>query len=847
MNQIYIPIIGQMSAGKSNFLNAFLGLEVLETGISTTTKFICLIKNNNYTSFYHVIPSKKNGYLYFNKEGKEISNLEEIKNKIKTINENLDKSKGNKNDLFYCLETPIKNKTVCELLGKYIFMDIPGLNEDKANYFDEVFSLFTLNDIFFEIFLFDAEDFQGDKMIKIIKKLKDKKCLKLNKNLYILNKIDKRPDPEEAIKKFKKTFYDNFLDDKNQIEVEINIFNDNEFVPLSSLLYQAEIRYKDDYFYFLLIILFEYIKELSKRGSFVNFLEEKLEIIISQNKIDGNMLEEETLSESDIEIIKNSLLKIDRLTTQVRKDNGFNLGFGSLDDDYEVQDEIKKLFIIFKKQLYKNYCFSKNYQALESAIKRIITEENLESPPAPIENPNKITIDNDDVLFDMLNFFKKNLKNQFEENSTELKVIRDNLYGNKIRLAFIGNISVGKSTLLNCIIGEDILPTHIDDCTFRVIIIKHKDINDYFLYQTKEVEFGRGTKKYISFIEKEKYCCKGIERIQSYLTTKNSDKKMNEKDTVLILQGRLKIFELIKFDKNLIEKIEFMDLPGLNRNDKCVLDKNFYDKILEYSNSCLYINIPTINDTTNVNNILENYNNDKKNISITIRNEFLSTCLFIINRADEINDDKDKKKIEKYLIDIISKAEKDKNVAKEINICFFSALNFFKYLENYKFYVEMLEVNPFSVLYLLYEKYSGKSKKTFNKFVSIEIDGIAENLKMKLNKKLLPTDDFNKSLKNGFNQFFQALDIKFTKNEEDEIIKKLYGINYELKNHDFSQTNFSLELFKKLREVIIKCDNLQKRNLKLMINQFFQELDIFFNKESIIEMEKQREKKKKKI
>ena len=76
---MYIPIIGQMSAGKSNFLNAFLGLEVLETGTSTTTKFICLIKNSSSSSFYHVIPTNQNGNLYFNKEGDEIRNLEEIK------------------------------------------------------------------------------------------------------------------------------------------------------------------------------------------------------------------------------------------------------------------------------------------------------------------------------------------------------------------------------------------------------------------------------------------------------------------------------------------------------------------------------------------------------------------------------------------------------------------------------------------------------------------------------------------------------------------------------------------------------------------------------------------------
>ena len=843
MSQMYIPIIGQMSAGKSNFLNAFLGLEVLETGTSTTTKFICLIKNSSSSSFYHVIPTNQNGNLYFNKEGDEIRNLEEIKKKIKNINEQLNIKRGNKNDIFYCLETPLKNKLVNELLGKYTFMDIPGLNEDGENYFDEIFTILTLNDIFFEIIIFDSENgFGGKAMNDIIKRLKDKNCLKKKKNLIILNKIDKRTNQEEVVKKFKKFFYDNFQDLKQSIDVEINIY-DNEFVPLSSLLYQAEIKYKEDFYSFLFLFLFQYIKELTKEESFIDFLERKIKNIIIQNNIDNSIVDEiedeiNNLSQNDEEVINKSLGKLRDITKQVRKESGFSLG---LED--EIQDEIKKIYLIFKRNLYKNYCFSENYKALESAIKNIVTKnENLECPPVP-----RIVIENDDILNDMLNFFKQKLKNQFEENNIELSVLRDNLYGNKIRIAFIGNISVGKSTLLNCIIGEDILPTDEDDCTFRAIIIKHKNINEFFLYETRETEFGRGSKKYISFVEKDKYYCRGIKNIKSYLTTKNSDKEMNKADTALIIQGRLRIFDFIKFDGKLIEKIEFIDLPGLNRKDGKSLNKDFYSKILEYCNSCLYINLPTLKDSTNVSNIKNNYENDRKYISVNIRNEFLSTCLFIINKADEIHDESEKKKIEKYLIEIISKVETQKDVGKEINICFFSGKYFLRYLEDYKFFVEMLEMNPFSFLYILYEEYSeNDSDKIFSEFVTRKVKKITEYLKIKLNNKISISDDFNKKMISAFGQHYQATGIKFSEKDQKEIIKKLYSLNYEIKNHDFSKTNFSQEFFQKLREVIIKSDNLQKKNLKLMIDNFFQDIDNFFKREAVIESEKQKQKNQKK-
>ena len=192
----------------------------------------------------------------------------------------------------------------------------------------------------------------------------------------------------------------------------------------------------------------------------------------------------------------------------------------------EIKDEIKKLYLIHRKKLYKTH-YPQDSKILENAIKNIINNaENLgcaPSPPLPIKN--EIENENEDILYDMLNFFKVKLKNQFEENRAELKVIRDNLYGNKIRIDFIGNISVWKSALLNFIIGEDILPTVEDDCTFRAIIIKNKDIDEYLLYQTKETEFGRGTKKYMSFFEKDKPYCRGIEKINHFLQQKILIKK----------------------------------------------------------------------------------------------------------------------------------------------------------------------------------------------------------------------------------------------------------------------------------------------------------------------------------
>ena len=104
MSKYYIPIIGTISAGKTTFLKAFLGTEVLETGATTTTKFICLIKHSSKTSFYHVIPKKQNGGISFIKQGEEIKDINQIKKKLKKLINLYQKKKEQKKTFFICMK-----------------------------------------------------------------------------------------------------------------------------------------------------------------------------------------------------------------------------------------------------------------------------------------------------------------------------------------------------------------------------------------------------------------------------------------------------------------------------------------------------------------------------------------------------------------------------------------------------------------------------------------------------------------------------------------------------------------------------------------------------------------------
>ena len=120
---------------------------------------------------------------------------------------------------------------------------------------------------------------------------------------------------------------------------------------MNSLLYQAETKYNEDFFSFILAELFYYMDiDCSKYSSFLNYLEERLEIIISQNKIDIKAIKYEidNIDEesNDMKKIKNSINKInDTKSMFITSDIILGLNMKS-----NCKNILKQLFVIHKKK-----------------------------------------------------------------------------------------------------------------------------------------------------------------------------------------------------------------------------------------------------------------------------------------------------------------------------------------------------------------------------------------------------------------------------------------------------------------------------------------------------------------
>jgi len=449
----------------------------------------------------------------------------------------------------------------------------------------------------------------------------------------------------------------------------------------------------------------------------------------------------------------------------------------------------------------------------------------------------------DFILNEMNNFLKTKLRSQFVELNSYFRVLSENLLGRKIRISFIGNKGVGKSTVLNSIIGENIFPINDGEYMHRGIIIKHKNIDNFLLFKSKINEIGDGgLNKYYNFVEDKKPYCSGISNIQSCL------KNISNEESFFVIQGKLKIFDFVKLNEELIDKIEFVDLPGKDRKNNKFNKDEYYDKIIQFSNSCIYINEPKeFDDEDNIRRIQSQYIEDKLKLNHLLRPTFFNSCLFLINKSDSLSNNKEERikeeeKLTKSIIDAISIVENMPE--KKINISFFSGRCFIDFLQYYKTYVDILESSPLLLLNNLYKKYSNDSfHKSFKEYINKEGKKMEEKLYFELKEIQIPSD-FSNKLKSELNQFFNQNKIK--SKDQEEIISTLYSINYAIKNKDFSNTNYSLSFFQKLKEIIIYSDNIQKKYLKLSIKDFFQIADLLFERKLAKEIEIEKKKNEEK-
>ena len=344
------------------------------------------------------------------------------------------------------------------------------------------------------------------------------------------------------------------------------------------------------------------------------------------------------------------------------------------------------------------------------------------------------------------------------------------------------------------------------------MIIKHRNINKFKLYKAKLEIVGKETSsEYYNFKEEDYPYCEGIDQIKSFLNNKNNDKKIDDNDAFIVIHGRLKIFDFIQLDNKYLNKVEFVDLPGLNKKSNTFIKKNgnelsFYDKVLLFTNSIIFVCEPDSNDDeTNVEDMQTEYQRNKEKLDIKLQKKAIDTCIFVINKSDLLSNDKQKEKLKGKLKQYIKEVEKDIPPQWD-NIEFFSGKCFNEFLIYYMRYVEFIDTNPILLLNLLYKEWSKKIfyLKNFKSFIISNIENINKRLKLDDEdeddddddeEKIKVPKEFHNKIKNAFNELYKNKDRGINSKEEETVIIYLYKLYTQLKSRDFKNTNYSKLFF----------------------------------------------------
>ena len=140
----------------------------------------------------------------------------------------------------------------------------------------------------------------------------------------------------------------------------------------------------------------------------------------------------------------------------------------------------------------------------------------------------------------------------------------------RYRIAFLGGVSSGKSSIINSLIGYDLdlIPKSSDHCTKIILIIQYTESQDNIsVYKTKFDKHNDYSKFYYFSKNDKDLLAKGKENVKKILDDLNKSKMDNDEIPYYILQTPIEFLDNIKDIKSKSE-IEFVDLPGFNYNNE---------------------------------------------------------------------------------------------------------------------------------------------------------------------------------------------------------------------------------------------------------------------------------------
>jgi len=843
--RLVMPTIGNISVGKSFFLNSMFGIDFCQVKSEITTKFILFIRhidNLKEPRLYELKPFKKgNSYEFLYNSKEVITGEENIKNKISEIN---DINQNSKEAIFYMLEIEIKSIENKEFLNNVDFLDMPGLNESGEDYINLYFK-YIKDMIKYCLVIFSAENYNSKDSMEVIKNLKKNLYVPIENFLIILNKIDLADSLERAIHDLKKVILNNG---------SFNLYK-NTLVPVNSLILKSEIQIKNKYKFYELIYYYyiKYFYNKKDERSYIDFIKT---IILERKKNLENFNELKNKIKNITDDEMNEIKKDFKRLEKERKDKGENICF-----DFENNKEVNifKLFyiIFFKEKLF----IPETSNVINDINNYFNNIKDFDFPTKNFCNDNKnekeyIYDDSYEhkILKDLDKFFEeifiseklKNYGNIVPILKDDFKILKTYLFNsNLIFIPILGTSNSGKSTFINCLLEKNILPCNSSECTRRAIIIRYLEEKEKTSLYSIKFNSSENLDDVYYYYTKKELISENLEEIKEIISILNESFPSREEDSFLLLETNIRFLENNNFDGIIKKKdICFIDFPGHNTFNNSFFNNKVYQKVLKMSSFFIYINNGKAFKEKANKMLLSSIYNDV----ISIREGeidsklFIDLCLFIFNKVD-ILDEKEKnlENINKEIKETLEIKEDD----DQINCTFFSSKLYNEYLSKFEEYKIGKVIDLFKKYFDEFNSQANDDlfddkEESFINFVEdnlikkIKSDYQFEKTDLKdINKEEIISSDIYNKLNTFLDKFYKENNLH--KEEEDNYNDKLENIckylilcNKKKIKSNLYKKSYASDTFEIIIKKIIKSYLLKVYEYNSHLERFLSFLNIFF-------------------
>ena len=412
----------------------------------------------------------------------------------------------------------------------------------------------------------------------------------------------------------------------------------------------------------------------------------------------------------------------------------------------------------------------------------------------------------------------QNLSNEVQKFIEYLKIY------DVIFIPFFGASNAGKSTIINGIIGKDLLPCDLRECTKRGIIIRYSD-EEPVIKKADFLEENFLNRKYYYF-ELDNIIGRGEYQIQQ--TLKGLNYKFNEKeeDSFYYIKTRIKLFDDLGLDKSLKEMIYLIDFPGYGTGN--FFEKEICNKVISICNSFIFVSRNSVIKSKETKFALDSFIKAKENKK-QFSSQLISSSIFLFNI--DIEQTSNKEDIEKAKEDI---QELIKGVDKEdIKLCFYNAKFYLNYCSLYNYFYNWEKsmkneydnyINQTSSYFL--PTNIEKIKCTFPQYLQ---DLLIEKAS-KFNAKIKKSQKFDIEIEESVNKFFEHIGLENNANKNNII--KIASFCKENINKFNLYEESNVESFKEILKIQIEYVNEKKqKELRENIYNILSTLDLFFGKD----------------